>query len=95
MEGHDLPGYNLDSIQAELRAKATHRSCPSCDGERWEIPGNRLAVLHSIDPDAGDGDPIGGVDLTGPLTIILPLVCLNCGFVRLHAPDYLLYEDDK
>ena len=62
-----------------LSVKA-HAPCPMCGNDSW-AGGDRLSGVPELE---GDGLPIE----------VLPFVCRNCGFVRLHAIEPLATIDD-
>jgi hypothetical protein len=55
-----------------------HAACPMCGHDGW-AGGDRLSELVT----AGE-----------PVIEVLPFVCTNCGFVRLHAIQPLETLDD-
>jgi predicted RNA-binding Zn-ribbon protein involved in translation (DUF1610 family) len=55
-----------------------HAPCPMCGTDNW-AGGDRLAEI------AGAGEPA---------IEVLPFVCTNCGFVRMHAVQPLETLDD-
>jgi predicted RNA-binding Zn-ribbon protein involved in translation (DUF1610 family) len=56
-----------------------HGPCPMCGGSEW-AGGDTIATV----PEGGGGL---GID-------VIPFVCRNCGFVRLHAVQAIETIDD-
>jgi hypothetical protein len=66
------------AIRNAVHVKA-HGPCPMCGQDTW-AGSETLACVPELD----DGAPIE----------VLPFVCRNCGFVRLHAIQPLETIDD-
>jgi hypothetical protein len=67
----DLDAHEFEEL---LRARGMEGSapCPICEGLDWISPPRSYALVE-------DGDVEHGLT-------VLPFLCTNCGFVRLHAP---------
>jgi hypothetical protein len=69
----------LSSLRNTVNVKA-HGPCPMCAQESW-AGGDRISCVPELE---AAGFPIE----------VLPFVCRNCGFVRLHAVEPLATIDD-
>ena len=66
-----------------LASRDARKQCPICSQEQWDGWDQRLALPRNI----------GEVD-SGSLDVI-PLICRNCGFVRLHSAHVLSDPRDQ
>ena len=57
-----------------------HACCPMCGADEW-AGNDMVASLPEVPPSGASID-------------VIPFVCLNCGFVRLHAVQALETIDD-
>ena len=74
---------DLDSILAKLEEKGAEQSCPVCNADapfEMNLPAGANAFLTVYSPDDARG------------LRVLPLICGNCGYVRLHSPAHLLTD---
>jgi len=63
---------DANEIAARLTfLKGAQTECPICDQTRWVNPGNGRAILEITNNNKIDRLPL------------IPLICNNCGFVRL------------
>jgi hypothetical protein len=79
---------NPESLAAALFDAGVQRECPFCHQERWVSLSASQDLLASLRVALYDGtlvDPQGGIPA-------FALVCANCGFIRLHSLDALLYR---
>jgi hypothetical protein len=68
-----------DEIAARLRnLKGAKAECPICGSTKWAEPGDNGRAMLTI----------SNREITETLPLI-PLVCENCGFVRLHDESRL------
>lgn len=71
---------SFDALRSAVNVRA-HAPCPMCGHDGW-AGGDRLASVSAA-----------GQELDFPIDV-LPFVCTNCGFVRLHAIQPLETIDD-
>ena len=79
---------DLNTIFAKLKAKGAEEACPVCAANaEFEVnyPDGVTVFLtvHDPDPDLGGASALP----------VVPLICRNCGYVRLHSPNHLLSDD--
>jgi hypothetical protein len=71
---------DLDRLRQQLQRVGAKTDCPICGTRSWAI-GEEDVLLQAIGDDS---------DLTmGKGYVVHALTCRNCGFVRLHAADFL------
>jgi hypothetical protein len=72
------------TIENSLNSKGI-RNCPLCRYSKWQLEDNMVQT-----PVAS----LGGAFMTigGPIMPLVQLICLNCGFVSLHAAGLLGIE---
>jgi len=59
--------------------------CPVCDKSHWHIGFGELGNLHIILQGATPhGEPVVAAGSQAVMPV-QPIVCANCGFVRLHS----------
>ena len=63
-----------------LSAKGVRAQCPMCSHQAWDIPEHIQAEAFGVNIPWRHVD--GGMYPTG--IGCLPLICKNCGFLRLH-----------
>ena len=66
-----------------LTSRGARKACPTCGHEHWDGWDQRLTLARTLD----------GVEHT-PLEVI-PLLCRNCGYVRLHSSHILSDPRDE
>jgi len=79
-----------DAILAKLEAKGAEPLCPVCRVDAafdLSVPDGAKAFLTIFVPDSDDG---GG---SARSLHVVPLICRNCGYVRLHSPVHLLKDE--
>jgi hypothetical protein len=62
----------LSSLKSRIKG-----TCPMCNASNWAIDSDVVAAQSSHDEA---GAPIGGRYIP-----LVQMICLNCGFVSLHA----------
>ena len=67
-----------------LTSRGVAPICPMCEAESWR-QGERAVMLVAIDAENQLAIDLGRGSSDGILCV--PIVCDNCGFVRLHAPQ--------
>jgi hypothetical protein len=72
---------DFDQIRAQLNAKGAGRACPACGVNDW-IFGAENALLQAVADDFT-------VQAIGRGYGLVPVICGNCGYVRLHNLDVL------
>lgn len=75
-----------DDRAEQLRRKGANLGCPACGKSEWH--GGDAIVHLLVVKDVGDLPNLGG-QLDSGGSQVVPVVCGNCGFVRLHDPRYL------
>lgn len=70
---------DIKALEASAAGKITDARCVACGKNEWNAAGNTY-VLTAIGP--------GGVEF-GNGTEVFPFFCRNCGYVQMHATDYL------
>jgi hypothetical protein len=60
-----------------LASRGARRPCPACGHEQWDGWNQRLTLPRTLD------------DMQSTPLEVIPLVCKNCGFVRLHSAHVL------
>jgi predicted RNA-binding Zn-ribbon protein involved in translation (DUF1610 family) len=75
-----LEHMNASSLQGlrSLVNVKAHAPCPMCGHDGW-AGGDRLSAIETPDE---------------PVIEVMPFVCTNCGFVRMHAIQPLETLDD-
>jgi len=72
-------GHNPEVLGQTLADRATLNRCPFCERDQW----------IAAEPIFVDVDPKVGPFIAGDGLPVLPLVCENCGFVRMHSTTIL------
>jgi hypothetical protein len=67
-----------------LVSRGADAPCPACGADNWTALQQRDLDL-AIPGEYPDGRKVVGLR-------VMPIVCLQCGFVRLHARDVLTNE---
>jgi predicted Zn-ribbon and HTH transcriptional regulator len=60
-----------------LASRGARKACPLCGHEDWDGWDQRLTVPRAL--NGTEYEPL----------VVIPLLCRNCGFVRLHASHVL------
>jgi len=79
-----------DAILGKLKAKGAEPLCPVCRVDAafdLSVPDGAKTVLTILVPDGDDGACIARS------LHVVPLICRNCGYVRLHSPVHLLKDE--
>jgi hypothetical protein len=79
-----LTDRQLKTIENSLSSKGI-RSCPLCRISNWQLQDSLVQT-----PVASLGGAI--MTIGGPIVPLVQLICLNCGFVSLHAAGLLGIE---
>ena len=66
-----------------LASRGARKQCPLCGQEQWTGWDQRLALPRTL--EGADSMAIE----------VIPLICRNCGFVRLHAAHVLSDPRDE
>jgi len=83
----------LDKVRAALGERDVSLDCASC-GQRswkggWGELGNLYGLLPGVTPD--------GVIMETPVArgglAVYPLICSNCGYIRLYSLEVLVGDD--
>jgi hypothetical protein len=71
-----------DAIRGQLEAKGVEAACPVC---------KRSVGWNLATPDGGTAFLMVHHPVDGTMSLhVLPFVCGNCGFVRLHSSSDLM-----
>jgi hypothetical protein len=85
----------LDRVRQALWERQVFLTCPSCGKEEWKGGFGELGNLRVMLPGVtGHGDVLATPEQIGGLATY-PLICSNCGFVRLHALAVLGIEEPE
>lgn len=76
-------GFDAEAMAKRAFRKSGER-CPVCGGSEWDTGGVAVFIQHIRDDRLPQGEGFPCVSL----------LCLNCGFVRLHALDVLKSQTD-
>jgi hypothetical protein len=68
-------GFDLKALRQSIERKGAKPECPSCGEELWGTP--ETALVLSLDAEE-KVRPRHGYP-------VLVLVCIHCGFVRMHS----------
>ena len=79
---HAWEGFDAET--AGRRALRMGENCPICQGTRWDTGGVGAFVPHFRDGRQPPGEGFSAV----------ALICLSCGFMRLHSLDVLHSQTD-
>ena len=66
-----------------LASRGARKACPLCGHEQWDGGEQRLSLPRTL--TGAEHDPLE----------VIPLVCRNCGFVRLHSSRMLSDPRDE
>jgi hypothetical protein len=66
-----------------LASRGARKACPVCAHEDWDGWDQRVALTRTL-----DGEDHASIE-------VVPLLCRNCGFVRLHSAHVLSDPRDE
>jgi hypothetical protein len=77
---------DIDGLRAELEAARGKPKCPVCGkAAGWDIKTPEDADTILVVVQHGEFHPMH--------IRVLPILCRNCGFIRLHSRSHLLGEN--
>ena len=71
---------DMGELASALERKAPVSSCPACNKNEWTLP-VRPAFVQAIGED-------GGLEIGEGMEVV-PVICTQCGYVRMHVVDFL------
>jgi hypothetical protein len=78
-----LRGIDPDDFRRQLEAKGVVAGCPACGETGFTVPESALGTNV-----VGLPAMLGSQVVPGRALPVVPLVCNNCGFVRLHTASF-------
>ena len=71
---------DMGELASAVQRKAPRSTCQACGQNEWTLP-VRPAFVQAVDEE-GELNIGEGME-------VLPVICTQCGFVRLHVTDFL------
>ena len=83
----------FEKVRAALAERKVTLDCPSCGEREWKVGAGELGNLWGLLPLVTEhGESIDVEGQRGGLPVA-PMICSNCGYMRLYALRVLLGDD--